>query len=210
MMPMLIRTMSTPLNDENHGVRLKIEAGRKVYATNCVQRLRRDELSRALEVHEVAMETEMKSLNENDVWDLVELPPGQKTVGSKCVFKKKIGADGSVQARLVAQGYTQKYGTDLDETFCPVVRQESLHLLIALPVQHGLKLHQVDVATAFLNGTLEEEVFMKQPEGFEVKGKEHLVCRLKKSIYGLKQSPRNTALDNQLNRFVKVFFRKSF
>ena len=130
----------------------------------------------------------------------VKLPPGRKTVGSKWVFKKKTGADGSVQrykARLVAQGYTQKYGTDYDETFCPVVRQESLRLLIALSVQYDLKLHQVDVATAFLNGTLEEEVFMRQPEGFEVKGKEHLVCRLKKSIYGLKQSPRcwNTTLD---------------
>ena len=117
------------------------------------------------------METEMKSLKENEVWDLVKLPPGRKTVGSKWVYKKKTGVDGSVQrykARLVAQGYTQKYGSDYDETFCPVVRQESLRLLIALSVQYGLKLHQVDVATAFLNGTLEEEVFMKQPEGFEV------------------------------------------
>ena len=150
-----------------------------------------------------AMETEMKSLIESNVWDLVELPPGRKTVGSKWVFKKKTGADGSVQrykARLVAQGYTQKYGTDYNETFCPVVRQESLRLLITLSVQYGLKLHQVDVATAFLNGTLEEEILMKQPEGFEVKGKEHLVCKLKSSIYGLKQSPRcwNAALDNQL------------
>ena len=149
------------------------------------------------------MKMEMKSLEENNVWDLVELPPERKTVGSKWVFKKKTGADDLVQrykARLVAQGYTQKYGTDYDETFCPVVRQESLRLLIALSVQRGLKLHQVDVTTAFLNGTLEEEVFMKQPEGFEVRGKEHLVCRLKKSIYGLKQSPRcwNTALDNNL------------
>lgn len=152
-----------------------------------------------------AMEAEMKSLRENDVWDLVRLPPGRKAVGSKWVFKQKTGADGSVQrhkARLVAQGCTQKYGKDYDETFCPVMRQESLRLLLALSVKHGLKLHQVDVATAFLNGTLEEEVFMKQPEGFEVKGKEHLVCRLKKSIYGLKQSPRcwNAALDNQLKQ----------
>ena len=117
----------------------------------------------------IAMETEMKSLKENEVWDLVKIPPGRKTVGSKWVYKKKTGAYGSVQrykARLVVQGYTQKYGTDYDETFCPVVRQESLRLLIALSVQDGLKLHQVDVATAFLNGTLEEEVYMMQPEGF--------------------------------------------
>ena len=120
----------------------------------------------------------------------MKLPPGRKLVGSKWVFKKKTGSDGSVErykARLVAQGYTQKYGTDHDETFCPVVRQESLRVLIALSVQNELKLHQVDVNTAFLNGTLEEEVFMRQLKGFEVKGKEQLVCKLKKSIYGLKQ-----------------------
>ncbi len=149
------------------------------------------------------METEMKSLQENDVWDLVRLPTGRKIVGSKWVFKKKTGADGTVErykARLVAQGFTQKYGMDYDETFCPVVRQESLRMLIALSVQQDLKLQQVDVTTAFLNGSLEEEVFMRQPEGFEVKGKENLVCKLKKSIYGLKQSPRcwNAALDLQL------------
>ncbi len=144
-----------------------------------------------------AMETEMNSLQENDVWNLVKLPTGRKIVGSKWVFKKKTGADGTVErykARLVAQGFTQK------QTFCPVVRQESLRMLIALSVQQDLKLQQVDVITAFLNGSLEEEVFMRQPEGFEVKGKEKLVCKVKKSIYGLKQSPRcwNAALDSKL------------
>ena len=130
------------------------------------------------------MQAEMDSLAQNDVW---------KVVGSKWVFKKKVGADGKVEhfkARLVAQGFTQKYGDDYDETFCPVVRLESLRTMLALAVQHDLELHQVDVTTAFLNGTLEEEVFMKQPEGFIVPGSEKLVCRLKKSIYGLKQSPR--------------------
>ena len=149
------------------------------------------------------MDSEMRSLQENDVWDLVELPPGRKTVGSKWVFKKKTGADGTVErfkARLVAQGFTQKYGMDYDKTFCPVVRQESLRVLIALSVGSGLKLHQVDVTTAFLNGTLEEEVFMRRPDGFVKKGSENLVFRLKKSIYGLKQSPRcwNVALDTTL------------
>ena len=139
----------------------------------------------------------------NDVWELVELPKGKKTVGSKWVYKVKTGADGSVecyQARLVAQGYMQKFGTDYDETFCPVVRMESLRSLIALSVQFGLQLHQVDVTTAFLNGELEEEVYMQQPRGFVFEGKENLVCKLKNSIYGLKQSPRcwNTALDKQL------------
>ena len=152
---------------------------------------------------QAAMETEMMSMQENEVWDLVTLPAGRKTVGSKWVYKLKTGADGSVQrykARLVAQGFTQKYGTDFDETFCPVVRQESLRMLIALSVQYDLILHQADVTTAFLNGTLEEEVYMRQPEGFVHRGEEELVCKLKKSIYGLKQSPRcwNVALDTQL------------
>ena len=137
------------------------------------------------------MNIEMQSLKDNDVWDLVELPPGRKAVGCKWVYMVKIGADGCVErykARLVAQGFTQKYGFDYDETFCPVVRLESLRVLVALSVQYGLKLHQVDVTTAFLNGNLEEEVYMSQPKGFVKKGKEQYVCKLKKSIYGLKQS----------------------
>ena len=138
-----------------------------------------------------AMETEMRSLKSNDVWELVELLPGKKAVGSKWVYKVKTGADGSLKrykARLVAQGFTQKYGSDYDETFCPVVRQESLRALTALSVQYGLKLHQVDMTIVFLNGNLEEEVYMTQPKGFVTKGEEHLVCKLKKSIYGLKHT----------------------
>ena len=146
------------------------------------------------------METEMTSLRENHVWDLVKLPVGKKTVGSKWVYKVKTGADGSVQrykARLVAQGFTQQYGIDFDETFCPVVRQESLRLLMALSVRYGLSIHQVDMTIAFLNGTLEDEVYMQQPKGFECPGKEEFVCKLNKSIYGLKQSPCfwNSTLD---------------
>ena len=152
-----------------------------------------------------AMEKELESLQTNDVWDLVELPEGRKAVGSKWVFKLKVDADGSVvrhKARLVAQGFSQKFGLDYDETFCPVVRFESVRAAIALGVQNGLKLHQMDVTTAFLNGNLEEEVYMKQPEGFAIKGQEHLVCKLKRSIYGLKQSPRcwNSALDEKLKK----------
>ena len=151
------------------------------------------------------MEREMNSLEENKVWELVELPSGHKPVGSKCVFKVKMDEDGNVErykARLVAQGFTQKFGTDYDETFCPVVRLESIRTLIALSVQHGLQLHQIDITTAFLNGDLEEEVFMSQPEGFVAKDQEHLVCRLKKSLYGLKQSPRcwNSAIDKHFKK----------
>ncbi len=155
--------------------------------------------SRDRAMWKVAMNTEMKSLKDNDVWDLVELPSRRKKVGRKWVFKMKTGSDSKIErykARLVAQGFTQKFGSNYDETFCPVARQESLRVLLALSVQYGLKLHQIDVAPAFLNSNLEEEVYMAQPEGFVSQGREHLVCKLKKSIYGLKQSPRcwNTAL----------------
>ena len=147
-----------------------------------------------------AMQQEIDSLCKHDVWELTDLPDRKQAIGSKWVFRTKCHADGSIErrkARLVAQGYSQKYGVDYDETFSPVVRFESLRTVIALSVQQGLTLHQMDVATAFLNGELAEEVYVKQPEGFVVKGKEHLVCNLNKSLYGLKQSPRcwNYTLD---------------
>ena len=101
-----------------------------------------------------AMEKEMTSLQNNDVWELVDLPEDRKPVGSKWVFKAKTNADGHIErykARLVAQRYSQKFGTDYDETFSPVVRLESVRTLIAMSVQQSLQLHQVDVTTAFLN-----------------------------------------------------------
>ena len=131
---------------------------------------------------EDAMKKEMQSLHANDVWGLVKLPANRKAVGSKWVYKQKIGPDGSVErykAHLVAQGFSQKYGLDYDETFSPVVRFESLRTLISLAVQNGMKLHQMDVTTALLNGELEDEVYVRQPEGFVSKGQEDLVCRLK-------------------------------
>ena len=119
------------------------------------------------------------------------------------MFKKKTRDDGTIErykARLVAQGFSQQPGLDYEETFCPVIRYESLRSLIAIAAQKDLQLHQLDVTTAFLNGQLEEEIFMKQPEGYVIKGKEHMVCRLKKSIYGLKQSSRcwNATLHSHL------------
>ena len=115
-------------------------------------------------------------------------------------------AEGKVErykARLVAQGFAQRHGQDYDETFCPVVRFESVRTVIALAAKYGLKLHQMDITTAFLNGDLKESIYMKQPEGYAVKGKEKLVCKLKESLYGLKQPPRcwNEALDKHLKRW---------
>ena len=157
------------------------------------------------EYWKMAMQDEMDSIYENDVYDLVELPDGKNALNSRWVFKRKIASDGSIErykARFVAKGCSQKYGEDYDEIFCPVVRFESVRTVIALAVQKGLKLYHMDVTSAFLNGTLTNEVYMKQPEGYVVKGKEHLVCKLKKSIYGLKQSPRcwNYSLDESLKK----------
>ena len=140
-----------------------------------------------------AADEEIASLKENDTWDLVELPEGKRVVGCKWVFKTKHDKNGQVErfkARLVARGFAQTYGIDYEETFSPVVRFSSIRVLLAFAVQRGMLIHQMDVVTAFLNGELAEEIFMEQPPGFVQTGEEELVCKLKKSLYGLKQSPR--------------------
>ena len=147
-----------------------------------------------------AIDSEYESLIENETWELVELPSERKAIGCKWVFKVKHAGNGEVErfkARLVAKGYAQKYGVDFEETFSPV---SSIRALIAFAIQHDMLIHQMDVVTAFLNGTLDEEIYMQQPDGYSQPGKEHLVCRLKRSLYGLKQSPRcwNTAFTDYL------------
>ena len=140
-----------------------------------------------------AMNEEIKSMSDNKVWDLVELPEGYKTVGSKWVFKTKRDSKGNIErykARLVAKGFTQKDGINYKETFAPVSKKDSLRIVLALVAHYDLELHQMDVKTAFLNGELEEEVYMDQPEGFLATGNEKMVCKLRKSIYGLKQASR--------------------
>jgi transposase InsO family protein len=139
-----------------------------------------------------AMNDEMKALTENSTWVLTTLPEGRKTIGCKWVFKRKKNANTGLikyKARLVAQGFSQKYGTDYDEVFAPVVRATTLRLLLAIATQRKLKIHHFDAKTAFLNGELKETIYMKQPEGF-VDAKEELVCKLNKSIYGLKQAAK--------------------
>lgn len=139
-----------------------------------------------------AMESEMKSLDKNNVWELVPLPKDRKLVDCRWVLGRKYNSDGKpdrYKARLVAKGFTQEYGLDYEETFAPVVHFNSLRLFLTLAVYFKMNVQQMDVVTAFLYGELEEEIFMEQPPGFEKK-KGNLVCRLKKSLYGLKQSPR--------------------
>lgn len=132
-----------------------------------------------------AMNEEMNSMNSNEVWDLVELPNGARAIGCKWVFKTKKDSLGNIErhkARLVAKGFTQKEGIDYTETFSPVSKKDSLRVILALVAHFDLELQQMDVKTAFLNGELEEEVYMKQPEGFSSSDGEQLVCKLNKSI----------------------------
>ena len=108
-----------------------------------------------------AADSEYDSLLQNETWDLVPLPSGKKPIGSRWVFKVKYGANGKVErfkARLVAKGYAQKPGIDYEETFSPVVKHQSIRTLLAFVVQNDMLLHQMDVVTAFLNGTLEEDI----------------------------------------------------
>ncbi|RVX09023.1 Retrovirus-related Pol polyprotein from transposon TNT 1-94 [Vitis vinifera] len=140
-----------------------------------------------------AMKDEMKSMKDNGVWDLVELPKGVKPIGCKWIFKTKRDSKGNIvryKARLVAKGFTQKEGIDYKETFSPVSSKDSFRIIMALVAHYDLELHQMDVKTAFLNGNIDETIYMVQPENFESKDSKQLVCRLKRSIYGLKQASR--------------------
>jgi len=139
-----------------------------------------------------AVNEEMDSLEKNQTWKLVKLPKHQRVVGCKGIFKKNEGIPGvegvRYKARLVAKGFTQVEGIDYNEIFSPVVKHCTIRILMAIVNQFNLELEQMDVKTAFLHGDLEETIYMEQPEGFvEDKSK---VCLLKKSLYGLKQSPR--------------------
>jgi hypothetical protein len=140
-----------------------------------------------------AMVEEMDALDKNEAWDIVELPAGRKYVGRKWLFKKKFNAQGKVEkykARLVAKGYSPVEGIDFGEIFSPVAKLTSIRFILSIVVAFDIEVEQMDVKTTFLHGDLEEEIYIKQPEGFVVKGKKELVCKLKKSLYGLKQSPR--------------------
>ena len=138
-----------------------------------------------------AVNDEMKSLLENQVWDLTNLPQGKNAVKSKWVFKLKRNDEGKVvrhKARLVAKGFTQKEGIDYNEVFAPVTRLSTMRALLATAASNDYEIIQADIKTAFLNGKLEQEVYMEQPEGFAEDSNK--VCKLRKTIYGLKQAPR--------------------
>ena len=141
-----------------------------------------------------AMKSEMGSMYDNQVWTLVDLPEGRKAVENKWIFKKKTDVDGNVtvyKARLVVKGFRQIQGVDYDETFSPVAMLKSVRILLAIAAFFDYEIWQMDVKTAFLNGNVEEELYMVQPEGFIDPKDAGKVCKLQRSIYGLKQASRS-------------------
>ena len=135
-----------------------------------------------------AANDEMMSLTSNGTWELVDLPPGQKAIGSGWVFKVKRNADGS--ARIVAKGFSQRPGIDYTEVFAPTTCLEKLRLILSLLAHRGWVGRQLDIKSAFLNSLLTEPIYMAQPEGYVDPEHPDWVLELNKALYGLKQSPR--------------------
>ncbi|GKA24642.1 retrovirus-related pol polyprotein from transposon TNT 1-94 [Tanacetum coccineum] len=157
-----------------------------------------------------AMEKELKALETNDTWVLTELPDGCKAISSKWVYKIKYYADGTVErykARLVIRGFDQKEGVDYKHTFSPVAKAATVRVLIAIATAKGWPLHQLDINNAFLHGFVDEEIYMKPPEGY-TKASQGQVCKLNKSLYGLKQASRQW--NQELSKFlVTLGFKQS-
>ncbi|GJR83606.1 zinc finger, CCHC-type containing protein [Tanacetum coccineum] len=136
-----------------------------------------------------AIDDEIGSIMKNNTWVLSDLPPGCKPLGCKWIFKKKMKVDGTIdkfKVRLVIQGFRQKEGINYFDTYAPIACITIIRLLLALAAIQNLVIYQMDVKTTFLNGDLDEKVYMKKPEGLVMPGNEHKVCKLVKSLYGLK------------------------
>jgi len=140
----------------------------------------------------MAMKDELKALEANQTWIMIDLPAGKRPIACKYVYKIKYNSDGSIErykARLVTKGYTQEEGIDYHETFSHVAKLVTVRCLLAIAAVKGWGLYQFDVKNAFLHGDLQEEIYMKRPPGY-TQGQSHQVCRLLKSLYGLKQASR--------------------
>jgi hypothetical protein len=139
-----------------------------------------------------AMNEELDQIEKNNTWELVPRHEDKNVIGSKWVFKNKMNEKGQVvrnKSILVCKGYAQVEGLDFDETFAPVERLEAIKMFLAYSCHKNCKVYQMDVKSTFLNGDLEEEVYMEQPEGFSLTDNLDYVCKLKKDLYGLKQAP---------------------
>ncbi|MCO5547509.1 hypothetical protein L7F22_000959 [Adiantum nelumboides] len=138
------------------------------------------------------MDKEIVALDVNQTWELVPLPEGKKAIGCKWVYKVKHNTDGTIErykARVVAKGYAQTYGIDYEDTFALVAKMVTVRTVIAVAAAKRWFMHQMDVKNAFLQGELQEEVYVEKPLGYE-DGKQDYVCQLHKALYGLKQAPR--------------------
>ena len=140
-----------------------------------------------------AMDAEVDSIEKNHTWVLSDLPRGAKCIGVKWIYKTKLNELGEVskyKARLVAKGYAQEHGVDYTEVYAPVARMDTIRTIVFTAAQRGWDIFQLDVKSAFLHGVLTEDVYVQQPEGYEVEGEEEKVYKLCKALYGLKQAPR--------------------
>ena len=139
-----------------------------------------------------AVNEEIDAIEKNQTWDLVDIPGDKTSIGVKWVYKTKLNEKWELEkhkARLVAKGYAQKYGIYYDETFALVARMDTIRVVLAIAAQNQWPVYQKDVKPSFLNGILEEEVYVDQQPGYTVKGHEYKVYKLKKALYGLKQAP---------------------
>ena len=158
-----------------------------------------------------AMKEELLAINKNGTWEHTPRPKDNNVIGVKWVYRTKLNPDGSIhkhKARLVVKGYSQMAGIDYGDTFAPVARHETIRLIVALSAQCGWKIFHLDVKSAFLNGIMEEKIYVEQPADFIVAGHEDNVSRLHKALYGLKQAPR--AWYNRIDsHFLQNDFRRS-
>ena len=145
-------------------------------------------------------------MKSNSIWNLVDLPEGAKPIGCKWIYKRKRNAEGKVEtfnAQLVTKGYTQKEDIDYDETFSPVAMLKSIHILLSISAALDYEIWQIDVKTTFLNRQLDETIYMVQPKGYIAKGQEKKICKLQRSIYGLKQASHSW--NHKFDQAIKTF-----
>ncbi|KAL3642739.1 hypothetical protein CASFOL_013554 [Castilleja foliolosa] len=166
----------------------------KVYVSEIMEEPCSDQEAMKIFEWKQAMNKEFSALMKNNTWFLTELPKGKEAIGCKWIYKIKRAADGSIaryKARLVAKGYSQIPGFDYIDTYSPVVRPATIRTIMTVALFKGWKIRQLDVDNAFLNGDIDVDLYMKQPPCFVESGQEHLVCKLNKSLYGLKQASRS-------------------